>query len=147
MPFDPGSIPPYSVIRIPVYLNEICERKRFVVLSHFNSCAIVIKPTSKIEQFTHNKNLAAGVVMYKAGEVAVFEKATAVDPGNQFAIPHKELIDHHTNGELEILGILPPEFEADLRDAIDDSMDLSPRKKDRLRSLLRPPPSQTPPES
>ena len=140
MPFDPRSIPPYTVIRVPVVLNGVLERKRFVVISHFNSSALVIKPTSGVQRFQSNKNLAAGVVMYDAGEVAVFELPTVVDPGNQFAILHKQLIDYHTNGELEILGTLPPEFEADLRDAIDDSIELSLVKKKRLKSQLPPHP-------
>ncbi len=138
MPFDPSSIPPYSVIRVPVVFDGNRVFKRFVILSHVNGHAYVIKPTHHVEQFTCNQKWADGVVMYKAGELQVFEQATAVDPSNQFVIPHKELVDDYEKGEFEMLGTLPPEFEADLRDAIEDSVKLSPDRKKRLLAQLPP---------
>lgn len=89
-----------------------------------------------MERYDADPKKAAGVVIYEVGTTACFESRTAIQPDNQFPISYKDLITHHKNGELEILGVLPEDFRDKLIKAIDNSATIPPRLKARIKSVL-----------
>jgi len=136
LPFDPQTIPQFSVIRIPVQLTEYTERKRFVVISHIPGHVYALKTTSQTETFDLDPQQLKGVVVYEAAECPIFEKRTVIDPRNQFPIPYPDLIQHNQDGCYEHLGILPSDFKQRLISAVAASRLIEPNRKKRILSQL-----------
>jgi hypothetical protein len=80
-----------------------------------------------------------GCVFYKSGEVKYFNQDTAIQPGNQVPISHDQLSAAHYNSELEIMEILPPDFEQKLRKAIQQSVTISGRERKRILNIIDSP--------
>jgi len=141
LPFNPASIKKYSAIKIRHYFadHSYHEYKRFVVLGHRDEYLICIKATTQVELYKNNREKMAGCVYYCAKELQFFEKDTAVEPDNQFAIPYSEIIQAYKDGEFHILGEMPDTFEVDLLNAIEDSGTLSQVESARLKSLIEAP--------
>ncbi|MGA2601109.1 MAG: hypothetical protein ABSH09_29430, partial [Bryobacteraceae bacterium] len=134
--FDPHSIPTLSVIRLP-YLFDGAERavkKRFVVLAHIDGHAICIKATSKTTIYETNCDMMAGCVYYRAGELDCFPESTAIQPDNQIPIRHYLITSAESRGELEVWQ-LPHDFREKLIDAIENSITLNRRQKERLKDM------------
>ena len=135
MPFRPTDLTPFTVIKCPYQFEGAMVRKRFVVITHRGGYVICIKATSKMDRYASN-DMANGVVIYKSGEIGCFTETTAIQPDNQFPISYRDLITHERNGDLEILGTLPHDFRPRLLKAMDNSITMSKRVKDRLLSIL-----------
>jgi hypothetical protein len=138
MSFDPPCIPKYSVIRIPYKFSNASqyESKLFVVLGHVCNYAICIKATSQVAFYKSNPEKLAGCVSYKPGEVAAFDQETVIQPDNQFPIPHEQLQRFNDNKTLQLLGVLPIDFEDKLKTAIENSTALNEREVTRLLTLI-----------
>ena len=134
--FDPSTIPPFSVIRVPYQFDGSpdVQSKLFVVLGHLEGVAFCIKTTSKKSNYTDRRR-RMGVVCFEAGEVACFDLETYIEPDNQFPIKHYDILRAHQNGKLEIHK-LPTDFPDRLMAAIDASITISPREKSRLSKYL-----------
>jgi hypothetical protein len=132
LPFNPQTIPQFSVIKIPVQLIGYTELKRFVVISHIPGHVYALKTTSQTETFDHDPQQLKGVVVYEAAECPMFEKRTVIDPRNQFPISYSDLIQHDQDGCYEHLGILPADFKQRLIDAVTASRLIEPNRKKRL---------------
>jgi len=132
LPFDPQTIPQFSVIRIPVQLVGYTERKRFVVISHIPEHVYALKTTSQMETFDRDPQQLKGVVVYEAAECPIFAKRTVVDPRNQFPIPYSDLIQHNQDGCYEHLGVLPLDFKQRLISAVMASRVIELNRKKRL---------------
>lgn len=140
-PFDPASIPRYTVISLPFQFPESPHRisKFFVVLGHLNNHAICIKATSQVDVYLNNKEQKAGCVFYPHGECSYFHEDTAIQPDNQIPIQHALLQESHRRSELEIKGTLPSEFEKQLIKAVQESVTISPREKKRILQIINDP--------
>lgn len=134
--FDPSSIRPFHVIKCPFDFGDGQPAyKRMVAISHKNGHLFGLKATSNLQPYNSDARLA-GVVVYRAGEITLFEKDTAIQPDNQFTISHSEISKHHRNGNLEILGALPTAFKAQLIKAANESLTIEPRQRKRLLEAL-----------
>ncbi len=134
MIFDPSSIAIFSVILVPIPINGGHETKRMVVIGHSENHAICLKATSKVDFYKNSQ--FKDVVFYSAGEYSFFEKDTAIQPNNQFAISHENLENYHKNGSFKILDQLPSTFKSSLIVAIGNSHTMNSKKSKRLMSLL-----------
>jgi len=139
--FDPFTIEPFSVIRLPYRFEggHLLE-KMFVVLGHRRdglgeAYAICLKATSQIAVYQNNPGKMRGCVYYAAGQTTCFAVDTVVQPDNQIPIKHSALADAHFDGGLT-RGTLPTEFAAQLRTAIANSITMSKAQKARLLELL-----------
>lgn len=136
MPFKPQNIPKFTVIKLPYTFEGVTRRKRFVVIGHHEEHLIAIKPTSKMERCDADPRIAAGAVIYEKGTTACFDQRTAIEPDNQIPIPYSELTKHDKDGLLENLGVLPTDFRERLLKAIENSVTMEKRKKERLKPLI-----------
>lgn len=139
--FDPqADLPPFTAFRCPYRFSEgdEPEPKRFVVLGHQNGYAICLKATSKFEQYLACPERLAWVVEYAAASLEFFPQRTAIQPDNQFPIPHTALQLHHANRQLQVLGALPADFPARLRAAVGASTVMRPKQKQRVLAFLPP---------
>lgn len=98
--------------------------------------AICLKATSKVDPYKNNPQRMKGVVLYQPGEVTCFNKSTIVEPGNLIPIPHRDLIRQNRLGKAAVIGALPDGFAALLIAAVQASVTLSPREKQRLLEIL-----------
>ena len=135
-PFDPNAIKPFTVIRLPYQFDSVSSLKRFVVVGHNEGYAICLKATTKVSLYVKNKDMMAGCVYYKAGELDFFPQATAIQPDNQIPIKLAYIKQCKRDGTVEILGPLPSTFEEYLIGAVDDSITMEERKKTRIRKLV-----------
>lgn len=138
-PFDPSSIPPFSVIRVPYrFGNAPPVSKLFVVLGHKlngrDLYAICIKATSNATSYADQRR-RQGCVHYPAGALECFPLATFIEIDNQFPIRHADIRRAHHDGLFEMHG-LPEDFETKLCEAIRASITLSPREKQRLAEFI-----------
>ena len=139
-PFDPSSIPPFSVIRLPYrFGNDPPVSKLFVVLGHkLNGrrdwYAICIKATSNAAAYADQRK-RRGCVHYPARSLECFPLETFIEIDNQFPISHADIRRAHQDGQFESHD-LPDDFETRLHEAIQASITLSPREKQRLLELL-----------
>lgn len=134
-PFDPASIPRFSVIRIPYTFEGSRTEKLFVVLCHRAGNAICIKATSKVTVYKNNPNMMRGCICYAAGTFGCFPLETVVQPDNQVPIPHSDIAKAHNAGQLEVHPTLP-KFEQELRRAIGASATLDERRRERILAML-----------
>ena len=127
------------MIRVPYQFDgdPRPEEKLFVVLCHKDSFAICIKATSKTALFKNNPAMMKGCVWFPARQLSCFPLDTAIEPDNQFPIPHQSIRKASADGVLQVHQ-LPPEFENDLRTAINNSATLSPRKRARILEMFWP---------
>jgi hypothetical protein len=138
MSLDLSALSQYCVIRVPFrFFGQLFdETKLFVILGHVNNYAICLKATSKVAIYQNNAEKMAGCVFYRSGEISFFDRDTAIQPDDQIPIHHKQLEAAQKAGTLENLGPLPPDFEAKLRSAIENSTTLDDRRRSRLIDLL-----------
>lgn len=136
--FDPASIPRHAVISLPFQFSGSAYRilKFFVVLGHRKGHAICLKATSQVDIYLNNKDQMSGCVFYQAGKVKCFKNDTAIQPDNQIPISHGHLKAAQAKAELQIMGILPTDFEEKLRKAIQNSVTISGREKKRILEML-----------
>jgi len=132
-PFDPASMPRFSVIKIPATLDGQKQFKRFVVISHIPGYVYCLKATSQTAAFEACRDC---VLTYKKGECKQFEKETVIDPRNQFPISHAELKKSIQDGEFEDHGCLPSDFRERMTEVVKNSRVIEPRKKARLLKEL-----------
>jgi hypothetical protein len=143
-PFDPSSIPPFSVIRVPYrFGNEPPVSKLFVVLGHKSdgrgiAYAIAIKATSNEALYAGDARRRQGCVCYPPGALECFPRATFVEPDNQFPIKHMDIRRAYQAGQFE-LHCLPEDFEQQLCTAIKASITMSLREKQRMAEFVRCP--------
>jgi hypothetical protein len=78
----------------------------------------------------------AGVVFYEPGDVPCFGARTAVEPGNAFAIPHRDLVRYAGNNQLEILEVLGGDFKERLEVAIAACKTIPPTRKQKLMAII-----------
>jgi hypothetical protein len=132
--FDPSSLARYTVIALPWKFegDAYAERKLFVVIGHCGGHAICLKTTSQTNFYKNNKDAMAGVVFYNAGDLRCFPVDTAIQPDNCIPIPHKTIAEERERLRLEVREILPSDFDDRLQKAIDNSVTLDDRKRDRL---------------
>lgn len=79
-----------------------------------------------------------GAVFYAAGEVpGVFTLDTAIEPDNQFLIPHTEILRAHRVLALDCHENCLPDFEKKLLSAVQKSIKLSPREKKKIIALIK----------
>lgn len=143
-PFDPSTIRPFSVIRVP-YQFEDKEpvSKLFVVLGHRTdgfgiSYAVCIKTTSHKELYLDERK-RKGCVRYQGGDLDCFPaEITFVEPDNQFPIAHTDIMSAERKGKFENHA-LPQDFESRLCEAIRCSITLSTRQKQRLAEFVNCP--------
>ena len=134
--FDPISIERYSVIRLPYNFSFGSRTKLFVVLGHRQDTEVCIKATSQVDAYLNNQEMRDGCVYYEAGETSHFTKDTAIQPDNQFPITHEHILACHHNRNFEDLGVLPRDFEEALKSAINNSITINKREKERVSKLL-----------
>jgi hypothetical protein len=140
--FDPSTIPPFSVIRIPYrFGNEPPVSKLFVVLGHKTdglgvSYAIAIKATSNGALYAGDTSRRQGCVCYPPGALECFPLATFVEPDNQFPIKHTDISRADQAGQFEV-HCLPNDFEQRLCAAINASITMSRREKLRMAEFVR----------
>jgi hypothetical protein len=92
-----------------------------------------MKATSQTTLYENNKDMKAGVVYYKAGELSYFSMNTAIQPDNLHPIPHAEIAKCYANSSLKLLGQMPEDFHDKLVAAVKASITLS---EDRRLSIL-----------
>ena len=109
--------------------------KRFVVLCHKDGYAICLKATSKTTIYENNPGMMASVVYYPLGACDCFGEPTAIQPDNQFPIPHTSILMAHRAGTLNAQA-LPTNFETALRLAIQNSVTLNNRERQRILSII-----------
>jgi hypothetical protein len=80
----------------------------------------------------------AGVVFYKGGDLRCFPADTAIQPDNCVPIPHTTVAEARERSRLEVREILPDDFDARLQKAIDNSVTLDDRKRERLARIRKP---------
>jgi hypothetical protein len=112
------------------------EDKFFVLLGNIGAVAYLIKATSKTPRYENNARLMDGCVCYEAGACVHFPLRTIIEPDNQFAVRHSDLIDHASQGRLRVCGPLPSDFEDRLRRAIEYSVTLDGRQRRWLRRFV-----------
>jgi hypothetical protein len=112
----------------------------FVVICHEElngmGIAICLKATSQTEIYENNKEMMAGVVYYKANELAFFNSNTAIQPDNPHPIPHAQLAACLQKGILDILGNMPEDFSIRLANAINASVTISSERKQNFLKRL-----------
>lgn len=125
------------MIRVPYHFEGDLrpEEKLFVILCHKDSFAICIKATSKTAIFRNNPAMMKGCVWFPARRVDCFPLDTAVEPDNQIPIPYESIRKAEYDGVLEVHQ-LPAAFEIELRAAINNSVTLSPRKRQRIQEMF-----------
>jgi hypothetical protein len=134
--FQPTSILPFTVIKcLAAFGGGESEHKRLVAICHHGEALFTVKATSQVECYI-NSNRLSEVVFYKGGTNRCFEKNTIIQPDNQYAIPHADLIKHHRNGDLTILGTLPANFRDELAKAAESSVTITSRGRKRLLGAL-----------
>jgi hypothetical protein len=109
--FNPTALAKYSVFRAPYqYLGQPNTEKIFVVIFHEKLFAICMKATSQTALYENSKEMKAGVVYYKSGELPFFSVNTAIQPDNLHPIPHVHMAKCHLNSSLKMLGQMPARF-------------------------------------
>lgn len=94
-----------------------------------------MKATSQVALYKNNADMMASCVFYKAGE-AMFERDTAVQPDNQFPVPHADIAKANRTGTFRLLGQLPKDFHERLVQATKSSVRATPAQKKRLLGLI-----------
>jgi hypothetical protein len=122
------------VLRVPYqYQGQPLLSKLFIVLCNetLNGAryALCLKATSQATLYENSKELMAGCVYYKAGELGFFGSNTVIAPDNPHPIPHGHLVQCHANNSLTILGVMPQEFHDKLLTAIQGSIRLTAERK------------------
>ena len=136
--FDPERLPRYTVILQPYkFQSGYAEPKRFVVLGHVEGHAFCVKATSQVEVYVQSKERMAGCVFYAAGELPFFEAPTAIQPDNQFAIPHESILRALDHGAFRVIGQMPADFHDKFIHAVKNSVTISPRESKRLLDFLK----------
>ena len=107
-----------------------------MVVAHKNGYVICLKATSKVERYFYDKKLLDGVLSYKAGDCACFERDTVIQPDNQFPISYKDLVYQEKYGKLKVLGHLPANAKEKLIEAVNSSYTMDSRKQERLLGIL-----------
>lgn len=137
MPFNPEvDLPPFTVVLCPYTFENATVRKIFIVLSHANGFAFCIKTTTNLDFYRNSPGVLAGCVWYRKGELPFFKEDTVIQPDNQFPIRHGALIEAERQKALEILGIMPADFKEKLIKAVNSSLRMDARKKERLLKIL-----------
>jgi hypothetical protein len=139
--FDPFSLERFSVVKLPYRFEE--DRllaKFFIVLGHridgFGMAyAICIKATSQVAVYKNNPDKFCGCVYYHGGQLDCFPLDTVIEPDNQIPLSHKSIADAHFDNALECW-LMPPDFDSLLRTAIDRSLTMNKRQKQRLLDVL-----------
>jgi hypothetical protein len=134
--FDPKTLSQFSVIRCPVTLRGVREKKRFVVIAHKEDCILCLKPTSQVDRFYADSKLLKGVLSYKVGQCACFGLPTVIQPDNQFEISYSDLIEYNAANELETVCQLPSSAKRQLIAAVNDSYTMNARQKADLLAVL-----------
>jgi hypothetical protein len=114
--------------------------KLFVVLGHKSDglgiwYAICIKTTSNQTIYGSDARRRQGCVHYPAGTLGCFPLSTYIETDNQFPIKHDDIRRAHQNGQFEVHA-LPGDFEQRLCVAIEASITLSRREKQRFREFV-----------
>jgi hypothetical protein len=136
--FDPSSIARYTVIALPWKFQgePFAERKLFVVIGHANGHALCLKATSQTNIYKNNKDAMAGVVFYEGKSLTCFPVDTAIQVDNCIPIPHGTLAEEKAALTLEVRQILPEDFDARLKKAIENSVTLDDRRRSRLKQII-----------
>lgn len=129
-------LPPFTVILCPYTFESATVRKIFIILCHENGYAFCIKTTTNLDFYRNSPGVLAGCITYKRGELAFFKEDTIIQPDNQFPISHKALIQAQTEKALEVLGVMPPDFKEKLIKAVNSSLRMDARKKERIIKIL-----------
>jgi hypothetical protein len=137
VPFDPATLPAFTVFLQPYRFENVTIRKIFILICHENKHAFCIKTTSNSEFYKNSLELMAGCVCYKAGEHQCFGEDTYVQPDNQFAIPYVEIGLAEANGGFKIIGIMPNDFKEKLIKAVTASATMNARKKARIPKAIQ----------
>ncbi len=111
------------------------KHKLFVVLCHRDGYAICLKATSKTTLYENNPGMMASVVYYAPGTCDCFGEPTAIQPDNQFPIPHSSILKAHRAGTLNAQ-VLPTSFEAAVKLAIQNSVTLNNRERTRILGII-----------
>ena len=133
MAFDPEvQLPPFTVILFPYRFENATISKIFVVLCHERGYAFCIKTTANLAFYQNSPGLLSGCIPYKRGELGLFAEDTVIQPDNQFPISHASLIEASERGALRVLGTMPADFKEKLIRAINSSVLMDSRKKERI---------------
>ena len=97
---------------------------------------LCVKATSQTTIYENNKEMMAGCVYYKAGDIDIFPVNTAIQPDNPHPIPHEHLVQCHENNSLTILGVMPEDFHQKLTTAIQSSTTLTAVRKQKWLARL-----------
>jgi hypothetical protein len=95
-----------------------------------------MKATSQTTLYENSKEMKAGVVYYKAGEISFFPMNTAIQPDNLHPIPHAEIAKCHANSSLKLMGQMPADFHDKLMAAVKASITLSEDRKQNILSRI-----------
>jgi hypothetical protein len=96
-----------------------------------------MKATSQTMLYDNNKEMKAGVVYYKAGELSFFPMHTAIQPDNPHPIPYAHIVKCHANYSLKCLGQMPANFHDKLVAAVNASITLSEDRKHNILSRIQ----------
>lgn len=91
-----------------------------------------MKATSNIALYKNSKELFAGVIFYKAGELPFFPLDTVIQPDNLHPIPHLHLSRCHAAGTLVELGDMPENFHARVVAAVNASITIPQARKQNI---------------
>lgn len=142
MAFDPSAIAPFTVFRCDYRFSGDPEpepARRFICLQHRSAgnqkLVISLKATSKVEAYRNNPKRLQGVLLYEAGAIPCFEKATVVQT-KLWPIDYFHLIKEELRGNFLILGMMPSDFPEALAKAVRSSVELNRSEKARIFELL-----------
>jgi hypothetical protein len=107
-----------------------------VVLTHKDNHAICLKATSQVDAYKNNASKMAGVVHYHEGSPPCFPLETVVQPDNQVAIAHGDILGQQKLGTFKLEGPLPKDFPERLKKAVALSETMSPRHQKRFTEML-----------
>ena len=129
------------MLRVPYqYEGQPLLSKLFITLCNDTlrgtRYALCLKATSQTTLYDSSKEIMAGCVYYKAGEVGFFATNTAIQPDNPHPISHDYLIECNTNNSLTILGVMPQDFHQKLTTAIQSSIRLTSERKQHWLARL-----------
>jgi hypothetical protein len=132
--FNPETLAQFTVLRVPYqYSGQPLLSKLFITLCNetLNGAryTLCFKATSQTTLYDNSKELMAGCVYYKGGEIAFFGSNTVIAPDNPHPISHGHLVECYINNSLTILGVMPQDFRGKLLAAIQASITLTLERK------------------
>jgi hypothetical protein len=123
------------VLRVDLQLrgHSTPEEKLVVLAFHEMDCAVCVKATSNVALYVNSPEKMAGAVLIKSGTYPFFPKDTVIQPDNLFAVEHSRIAPG------VVIGCLPESFQADLVDAINNSITMAENRRQKLLLELQDP--------